>query len=164
VYFETKGTMQVVAFRLSDEEFAIDIHKLREVLKPVAITPLPHSADFIEGVINLRGDIFPVIDLRKRFGIRAGMDEGNKRIMIVDVGENLLGIIVDQVSEVLYFTEEEIKDPPYGLYGVKSDFIAGIGKKDKRLIIILKPEKIITCEEELLLTDLIPQNSEADIA
>lgn len=162
--------IQVVVFCLKEEEFAIDIQQMREVLKPIYITPLPHSADFIEGVINLRGEIIPVIDLRKRFGINQESLAEKKRIMIIEIADNLLGIIVDQVLEVLHLSGNQIQSPPQGLYGTKSDFISGIGKKDNRFIIILSPAQIISCEEKIdirslkELKELISEHLEDEIA
>ena len=156
--------LQVVAFGLKNEEFAIDIQQLREVLKYVNITPLPQSAEFIEGVINLRGDVIPVVDLRKRFGISEGSVDTKTRIIIVEISGSLLGLVVDQVSEVLHFPADQIQDPPKGMLGSKSGFIEGIGKKDNRLIIILEPDKVISSDERVELDDLIPDNLKEEVA
>ncbi len=155
-----KEDLQVVAFCLKDEEFAIDIQQLREVLKYVNITPLPQAAEFIEGVINLRGDVIPVIDLRKRFSINDGSIDAKTRIIIVEISGSLLGLVVDQVSEVLHFPADQIQDPPKGMLGAKTDFIQGIGKKESRLIIILKPDKILSSTEKIDLDDLQVQDME----
>ncbi len=152
-----KQGLQVVVFRLSNEEFAIDIQQLREVLKYVDITRLPQTSHFIEGVINLRGDVIPVIDLRKRFGICEGTIDARTRIIIVEITDQLLGLVVDQVSEVLYFSGDQIQDPPKGIIGDKSRFIRGIGKKDNRLIIILSPDMVISSEEKVELRELLPE-------
>lgn len=152
-----RENLQVVVFRLSDEEFAIDIQQLREVLKYVNITRLPQTADFIEGVINLRGDVIPVIDLRKRFGICGGSVDTRTRIIIVEITDQLLGLVVDQVSEVLHFSGDQIQDPPKGMLGSKSEFIRGIGKKDNRLIIILSPDMVISSAEKVELHELLPE-------
>lgn len=159
-----KEDLQVVAFCLKDEEFAIDIQQLREVLKYVNITPLPQSAEFIEGVINLRGDVIPVIDLRKRFSISDGAVNTKTRIIIVEISGSLLGLVVDQVSEVLHFSADQIQDPPKGMLGTKTDFIQGIGKKENRLIIILKPDKIISSTEKIELDDLITAEAQEELA
>ncbi len=143
-----KKDLQVVAFCLGEEEYAVDIQKLREVVKYVNITPLPHAADFIEGIINLRGDVIPVIDLRKRFGIGTYEVDTKTRIIIVEIFGNLLGFVVDEVTEVLHFAGEQIQDPPQGMLEEDNDYIEGIGKQDSRLIIILDPEKIINSEEQ----------------
>ncbi|UNC91775.1 chemotaxis protein CheW [Candidatus Contubernalis alkaliaceticus] len=147
--------IQVVAFCLEDEEFAIDIQQLREVLKYTDITPLPQTSQFIEGVINLRGEVIPVIDLRKRFGLDSGEQDSHTRIIIVEIREDLIGLIVDQVSEVLHLTGEQIEPPPSSVSGCIIDFIQGIGKIAERLIIILKPEKIISSQERVPLDQII---------
>lgn len=156
--------LQVVAFYLKDEEFAVDIQQLREVLKYVNITPLPQAGDFIEGVINLRGDVIPVIDLRKRFGIGDNVTNDSTRIIIVEIDSDLMGFVVDQVSEVLHFQLDQIQEPPKGLLGTDVGFIRGIGKKENRLIIILKPESIVSTAEKVELADLITQEESEAIA
>ncbi len=143
--------IQVVAFYLKEEEFAVDIQQLREVLKFTSITPLPRTSDFIEGVINLRGEVIPVIDLRKRFGMEEKEKDDKTRIIIVEIDSNLIGLIVDQVSEVLHLTNDQIEPPPGDVTGTRTDFIMGIGKIEQRLIILLKPAEIITRTEKIQL-------------
>jgi purine-binding chemotaxis protein CheW len=157
---EKRKNLQVVAFCLGEEEYAIDIQQLKEVVKHVTITPLPHAAEFIEGVINLRGDVIPVVDLRKRFGIGEHHVDAKTRIIIVEISENLLGMVVDEVTEVLHFNGEQIQDPPQGMLGSSSDFIEGIGQVEGRLIIILKPEKIISVDEKIELDEFAAETEE----
>ena len=113
---------QIVAFKLEEEEFAINIHHVREVLKMTQVTPLPQSAYFIEGVINLRGEVMPVIDLRKRFELDVGERGEDTRIIIVEIQENKVGLIVDSVTEVLVFLPRNTAAPikncgnPYRFY------------------------------------------------
>lgn len=147
--------VQLVAFILENEEFAVNIQQVREVLKLTRITPLPRSFDFIEGVINLRGDIIPVIDLRKRFGLKNAEErDDNSRIIIVEVEDNEVGLIVDSVTEVIRLDRELIQLPPSNVAGARTDLIQGVGKLEDRLIIILNLEKILTSEEQIALEDL----------
>jgi len=155
-----KENLQVVVFHLKNVEFAIDIQQLREVLKYVHITRLPGTTDFIEGVINLRGEVIPVIDLGKRFGTGDSAIDAKTRIIIVEIGGQLLGLVVDQVSEVMHFSAEQIQDPPKGMIGAGSEYIRGIGKKEHRLIIILAPDQVITSAEKIDLM-LLPEQIEA---
>lgn len=141
--------LQLVAFILQGEEFAVDIQKVREVLKVTQITPLPQSLDFIEGVINLRGEVIPVVDLRKRFRIRDAEKTDHARIIIVEIEESLVGLIVDSVTEVLHLTSAAVEPPPRRLVGTRTDFISGVGKLGERLIIILDLDKILSSEEHL---------------
>lgn len=152
---EAGHELQLVAFCLQGEEFAVDIQKVREVLKITQITPLPQSLDFIEGVINLRGEVIPVVDLRKRFRIAGSGETGKNRIIIVEIQENLVGLIVDSVTEVLHLTASAVEPPPRRLAGTRTDFIQGVGKLGDRLLIILDLEKILSSEEQYVLDDLL---------
>ncbi|MBS3886887.1 MAG: chemotaxis protein CheW [Dethiobacter sp.] len=141
--------LQLVAFFLQGEEFAVDIQRVREVLKLPPITPLPQSLDFIEGVINLRGEVIPVIDLRKRFRLADAAKSEKARIIIVEIDEGMVGLIVDSVTEVLHLNPSAIEPPPRRLAGTRTEFISGVGKLGDRLIIILHLEKILSAEEQL---------------
>jgi purine-binding chemotaxis protein CheW len=152
---ETVTEVQMVAFKLDEEEFAVDIHQVREVLKMAVVTPLPQSASFIEGVINLRGEIIPVIDLRKRFELSEWERNEQTRIIIVEIRDSYVGLIVDSVTEVLRFTSANIQPPPSKVAGTRTDLIEGVGKIGERLLIILNLEKILTSEEKIALDDII---------
>ncbi|MFY9114399.1 MAG: chemotaxis protein CheW [Dethiobacteria bacterium] len=147
--------VQLVAFILENEEFAVNIQQVREVLKIARITPLPRSIDFIEGVINLRGEIIPVIDLCKRFGLdRNDKRDESGRIIIVEIEDNEVGLIVDAVTEVIRLSQDSIQLPPANVAGTRTDLIQGIGKMDERLIIILNLDKILTTEEHIAFENL----------
>ncbi|NMA91929.1 MAG: chemotaxis protein CheW, partial [Firmicutes bacterium] len=118
--------IQLVVFLLNQVEFACYIEHVREVLKKVKITPLPKMPQFVEGVVNLRGEVIPVIDLRKRFDLPVIENEGN-RIIMVDVASNMFGLIVDTVEEVLRLDASKIQPPPSGLTGDSGKIIEGIG-------------------------------------
>jgi len=151
---EAGGELQLVAFCLQGEEFAVDIQKVREVLKITQITRLPQSLEFIEGVINLRGEVLPVVDLRKRFGLVATEEMSRARIIIVEIQESLVGLIVDSVTEVLHLTAAAVEPPPRRIAGTKTEFIQGVGKLGDRLIIVLNLEKILSSDEHLGLDQL----------
>jgi len=151
---QPQDELQLVAFFLQGEEFAVDIQRVREVLKLPPITPLPQSLDFIEGVINLRGEVIPVVDLRKRFRLADASKSDKARIIIVEIEEGLVGLIVDSVTEVLHLIPSAIEPPPRRLAGTRSEFISGVGKLGDRLIIILHLEKILSTEEQLELEHL----------
>lgn len=146
-----EGETQLVVFRLEDEEFACNINDVREVLKMVRVTPLPRSLDFVEGVINLRGEVIPVIDLRKRFGLEKTEITSDSRIIIVEVKERMVGLIVDSVSEVNRLINEEIQDAPDQVAGRQTNLIMGVGKIDERLLIILNLDRILSSEERAAL-------------
>ena len=146
--------IQLVVFMLDDEEFACNISDVREVLKMVKVTPLPQSLKFIEGVINLRGEVIPIIDLRKRFNLPEVDYSERSRIIIVEVGANQVGLIVDEVSEVLRLSSSQVQASPSGISGGDSELIVGVGKLEQRLLIILNLEYILSSEEQLALEDI----------
>lgn len=148
------GETQLVVFRMENEEFACNINDVREVLKMVRITPLPRSLEFVEGVINLRGDVIPVIDLRKRFGLSEADLTDDSRIIIVEVEERMVGLIIDSVSEVNRLSNKQIQDAPERVAGGKTNLIMGVGKVDERLLIILNLNRILTSEEQIALDDI----------
>ncbi len=147
--------LQLVAFRLQEEEFAVDIQRVREVLKITQITPLPQSLSYIEGVINLRGEVIPVVDLRKRFNIKNAQETSDSRIIIVEIDESLVGLIVDSVTEVLHILSSAVDPPPRRLAGTRTEFIKGVGKLGDRLLIVLDLEQILSSEEQVDLEQLM---------
>ena len=148
------GETQLVVFVMENEEFACGINSVREVLKMVRVTPLPRSLDFVEGVINMRGDVIPVIDLRKRFGLPEAERTDESRIIIVEVEERMVGLIVDSVREVISLDNQQIQGAPTQVAGGKTDLITGVGKVDDRMLIILDLDRILTSEEQIALDDV----------
>ncbi len=149
-----EGEIQLVVFVMENEEFACSINNVREVLKMIRVTPLPRSLDFVEGVINMRGDVIPVIDLRKRFGLPEAERNDENRIIIVEVEERMVGLIVDSVREVLSLPDQQIQEAPNQVAGGKTDLITGVGKIDDRMLIILDLDRILTSEEQMALDDI----------
>ena len=149
-----EGESQLVVFVMESEEFACSINNVREVLKMIRVTPLPRSLDFVEGVINMRGEVIPVIDLRKRFGLPEAERTDESRIIIVEVEERMVGLIVDSVREVLSIPNEQIQEAPSQVAGGKTDLIKGVGKVADRMLIILDLDRILTSEEQIALDDI----------
>jgi purine-binding chemotaxis protein CheW len=141
--------LQLVTFKLGDEEFGVDILKVQEINRMMDITRIPNAPPFIEGVINLRGKIIPIVDLRKRLGFLNGTSftEKTTRIIVVELDGLVLGFIVDSVSEVLRIPENTIEPPPSIVGGVESDYIEGVGKLDNRLLILLELKKLFSCPD-----------------
>lgn len=158
-----EGETQLVAFVLENEEFACDINDVREVLKMIRVTPLPRSLDFVEGVINLRGDVIPVIDLRKRFALAEVERTDDNRIIIVEVEERMVGLTVDSVTEVIRLSNKQIQDAPDQVAGGRTHLIMGVGKIDERLIIILNLDRILTTEEQIALNDISSAGKELTV-
>jgi len=139
---------QMVSFILNEEEFGVDILKVQEIIKMVELTRVPNAPDFVEGVINLRGRIVPVIDLRKRFGLPSGEVDKNTRIVIASVNDLVVGFLVDKVREVLRVPKAVIEPPPDLTTSIHTDYITGVAKLDDRLLIILDLERILMASEK----------------
>jgi len=139
---------QLVVFTIGDEEFGVDISQVREIVRLVQITYLPKAPVFIEGVVNLRGQVLAVIDLSKRLGVSSKQRGETTRIIVVEVGENTVGMIVDSVSEVLRLSSENVEDVPSLVdTEVPEHYIKGVGKLQDRLLVLLDLNKILTPEE-----------------
>ncbi len=151
---------QLVVFNLNQEEFGIGITQVKEIIKYREVTKLPHVSDYIEGVTNLRGEVIPIICLRKRFGIEEQEVSQDTRIVIVEVHQSRVGFIVDAVTEVMRMPESSIEAPPSTVAGLKSDYLEGVGKVDDRLVILLDVDKLLTSEEKNELAEM--ENSAAD--
>lgn len=137
---------QFIIFHLGSEEFGIEITKAHEIVRMQGITELPQSSDFIEGIINLRGDIITIIDLRKRFNLESKTGQ-ETRIIIIDLKNIKAGLIVDSISEVIRINSDDISDPPGRVAGIKRDYLKGIGKIEDRLIILLDLNQLLSSEE-----------------
>ncbi len=140
---EDSERKQVVVFELADEEYAVDITQSKQIIKVPKITPVPNTPAYVRGVINLRGQIVPVVDLRKRFGINSGTGE-KERIITIEYEDMLIGLLVDDIKEVLWYdTEKELESAPEIDTAVRQDYIKGVIKKGKRLIVLIDLEKLL---------------------
>lgn len=144
--------LQLVTFVVGNEEFAIPILSVQEINRMMQITQVPQSPDFIEGVINLRGKIIPVMDLRKRFGLGQLDNTADCRIVVVEVSNRVIGFTVDRVNEVLRVNADIVDPPPPMVCGIDSDYVQGVGKLDDRLLILLNLDRLFS-EEDLELVD-----------
>jgi purine-binding chemotaxis protein CheW len=155
--------LQLVTFRVGDEEYGVDIQCITEVVRPLKITPLPQMPEFVEGVVNLRGTIIPIVDLRKRFALSRVVDDARKMRVLITKGaipgasgattEALLGLVVDGVQEVLYVPGKDIERTPEAARGQHAGFITGMGKVGDRLIIIIDITKILSQLERSALAE-----------
>jgi purine-binding chemotaxis protein CheW len=144
-------TRQYLSFKLDEEEFALDISKVREVLDFTKITKVPQTPDFMKGVINLRGSVVPVVDLNRKFGIKDTEKTVNTRIIIGEVSiegdETVLGVLADSVHEVMELEPESIEPAPKIGAKLNTDFIKGMGKRDDEFVMILDIDKVFSAEE-----------------
>lgn len=143
--------LQLVSFVIEDEEFGVDILNVQEIIRIVEATRVPHSPTFVEGVINLRGRIVPVIDLRGRFGLECRSADRDTRIIVVDLAGSVVGFQVDSVREVIRVDRNVIEPPPDLAIGIEAKYITGVAKLDDRLLILLDLDEILTTEEEAVL-------------
>jgi purine-binding chemotaxis protein CheW len=140
-----------VLFAIGAEEFGIEIGKIVEIVRAQTPTPLPDVPPYIEGVINLRGTVIPLIDLRKRMGVEAHPEK--ERIIIIKVHGEKIGILVDEVKEIVRIDEDKRSKPPSIVKGLKPEYLSFIGKISDRLVIILNIDKLLTSEEMILLRE-----------
>ena len=146
---------QLVIFKLENEKFGIDIASVDGIIKMQNITSIPRAPHFVEGVLNLRGTIVPIIDLRMRFDFPPKTITPNTRIINVMLSKKRVGMIVDEVSEVLSISEENIEAAPPMVTSINSSFITGIAKINEQLVIMLDVEQIFSQEETSQLGALV---------
>jgi len=145
---DKESLLQLVTFRIGHEIFGIDILSIKEINRMMEITRLPRAPAFIKGVINLRGKILPVIDMRKRFHLEPRDPDRHTRIIIIERGEKLVGIIVDEVLEVLRIPAGIVDPPPPFVAGIDTTFIRGVGKLDEMLLILIDIDKLMSTPEK----------------
>lgn len=134
---------QLVVFSLAAEAYGVDIGSIREIIRMQEITRVPRTPEFVEGVINLRGKVIPVVDLRKRFGFPASETTKDTRIVVVDIGGQDIGVTVDAVTEVLRIGVDRVEPPSSVITTADSDYLLGIAKLESRLIILLDLEQAL---------------------
>jgi purine-binding chemotaxis protein CheW len=139
--------LQLVTFDVADEEFAVDILAVHEINRMMPLTRVPQCPREVEGVINLRGRIIPVLDLRARFGLEPKERDEQNRIIVVEVHGKTIGFIVDRVHEVLRIDGGIVDPPPDLVCSLNSDFIAGVGRLDDRLLILLDIDRLFPTED-----------------
>jgi purine-binding chemotaxis protein CheW len=156
--------LQIVGFRIGRETFGLPIGAVREIVRVPEITSVPNAPDFIEGVINLRGRIIPVVDLRKRFGEPVGAPNKKNRIVVVEVENRLLGLMVNSASEVLKIPPSEIEAPHSVFQEGDLNYITGVGKLHGRLVILLDLSKVLQRGELKRLEEAASSESETDFS
>src|SRR5262249_34345013 len=132
--------IQLVGFRLDDEDYAIPITRIREIILMKPITRIPQVPPYIEGVINLRGAVIPIVNLRKRFGMPPREIGDETRTVVVNVHDQTVGCIVDAVTQVMRFTDHQLQPAPVSVLSTSQQFISGLAKVEDRLLIVLDVE------------------------
>ena len=137
---KTREMHQLVSFQLGPEEYAIDILGVQEIIRLVEITRVPNAPHYVDGVVNLRGKVIPIINLRNKFGLPSTEPTKDTRIIVVEVAQLVLGFVVDSVEEVLRLPEDSIEPPPSTGRGGVDEFHKGVGRMEGRLLILLDLE------------------------
>ena len=145
---------QYITFYLNNEEYAVDALNVQGIIELSNITKVPHLPEFIKGVLNLRGTIIPVLDLKLKFGMNFEEYKKHTCVIITEFKGGVMGIIADAVSDVLHMPDESVSSTPSFGTNIRTDFIKGMGKVDDRLVIILDIEKVLTHDETSLVSDM----------
>ena len=138
---------QVVVFEIAGESYGVDIARVQEIIRPPAITAVPRAPEYVEGVVNLRGRVIPVINLRNRFGLPDTERDRSSRIVVLEISGQTIGVAVDAVSEVLRVPQDVIEAPGATLTGPQTAHLRGIAKLDERVVILLDLDRLIDADE-----------------
>jgi purine-binding chemotaxis protein CheW len=159
----TKESRQYLTFKLAQETFAVDVAKVREILDFVSITKVPQTPDFMRGVINLRGSVVPVVDMKLKFGMEPTEKTVNTCIIVLEVFlENettIVGALADSVQEVVELDPSQIEPPPRLGMKLSIDFIKGMGKLNEEFVIILDVDRIFSLDETALIAEIVDSNA-----
>lgn len=139
--------IQLVTFSVGEEEFGVDILQVQEIIRTMEISNVPRAPEFVEGVINLRGKVIPIVDLRKKLGLEAREHDKHTRIIVIEINMMIVGFVVDSVSEVLRIPANTVEPPPPVVSGLDSEYIDGVGKMEDRLLILLDLNQLLSNEE-----------------
>jgi len=149
-----KKIKKFVTLGLGNERYGIEVTRTREIIARYDIVPLPRTPEFIEGIISLRGDIIPVVDLRKRFELPYKERDDDTRIIVIEMKDFTVGIQVDKVYEVLKLTEDAIEPPPPMVSGLKADYLEGVTEVKGKLTSILNLDEVFSSTERIILSDV----------
>jgi purine-binding chemotaxis protein CheW len=140
-------TIQMISFSVGAEEYGIDIQTVREVIRNHRITPLPRAPSFLKGVINLRGGVIPIVDLRERFGFDDKESTNESRVIVVEIGGKPVGMVVDSVSHVLRIATSQIEEAPDWVGGLTNAYVRGIVRVEEKLVVLLNIDSLLTGAE-----------------
>jgi len=141
--------VQLAAFFVGDEEYVVDILRVREIIRPVPITPVRRGPKFVEGVINLRGTVVPIVDLRRRFGLESD-ESAHRKIIILSAEGRPLGLIVDRVTEVVRVPRSQIRPAPGLLDPQRAPYFMGVCQHGDRVLILLNVENVVSSEDSIV--------------
>ena len=139
--------LKVIVFAIGDEEYGVEVSQVKTIERMAPLTRVPKTPRFVKGVMNLRGVVVPVIDLRKRFDIEEREYDEETRIIIVSVNDMEVGLIVDSANDVIEIQENQIEDPPEVVGGIKAKYLRGVAKLNERLLVMLNLEEVLNKDE-----------------
>lgn len=139
--------LQLVGFNVGREFFGVSIGAVKEIIRVPDITPVPDTPDFVEGVVNLRGRIVPVVDMRRRVGIQSAERNRGNRILVLELAGKVVGLIVDSASDIIKISEEAIEPPPDIVSSIGAEYVTGVGKLEGKLIVLLDLTRLLSAEE-----------------
>jgi purine-binding chemotaxis protein CheW len=148
----TDELRQFISFSVGEEEYGLELLRVKEVIRIREITWLPKAPSFVKGIINLRGDVIPIIALREKFGLEARENTAATRVIVVEMDGRLMGMVVDSASQVVRIPADQIEPPPPVLGGLSQEFITGVGKLDDKLVILLNVDAILSGDEIMALS------------
>jgi purine-binding chemotaxis protein CheW len=151
---EAEELRQFIGFSVGEEEYGLELLRVKEVIRMRQITWLPKVPSFVKGIINLRGDVIPIIDLRDKFGLESRGDTTQTRVVVVEMEGRLTGLVVDSASQVVRIAVDQIDLPPPVSGGFSQKLITGVGKIDDRLVILLNADSILTVDEKMALSSI----------
>lgn len=146
--------VQLACFRVGDALYAIDILRIKEIIRPLKLTPIPKAPAFVEGVVNLRGAVIPIVDLRKRFDVAELSQTRTTRVIICSVSGKIIGLVVDEVAEVRRYARHEVRPAPQFIKGKGAEFFLGVCRRGEELIMVLDLERILSSGERIDLDQL----------
>ncbi len=156
---------QFIGFTVGEEEYGIELLRVREVIRVRQITWLPRAPSFVKGIINLRGDVIPIVDLRDKLGLPSRPADADTRIIVVEIEARLIGMVVDNASQVVRIPAAQIDPPPLLLGGLPQEYISGVGKLDDRLVTLVNVDRILSGEERIALQRMdLPGEAPAPVA
>ena len=153
--------VQLVTFRVGGEEFGLDVFSVHEILNFQQPTPMPRAPEFVEGVLDVRGTLVPIVDLRRRFETPEVVYDDDTRIVLVDFNDERLGLVVDSVTEVLRAPETAVSPPPAYIRGLAAEFVRGIVRVGERLVVLMDLDRILSSEERIALAHADPSADES---
>lgn len=149
--------LQQVIFKLDHEEYGLDIMKVNGIEKYQEVVKVPNSPEYIEGIINLRGEVLPIYSLRKKFNLEKKVVDDETKIIVTYANDMKIGFVVDSVTEILYIKEEEIEVTPKIVTGISRKYIKSVAKKEHRMIILIDVDLVVSDEEKIELGEVVEE-------